>query len=168
MRRILLILSIAIISACAHTKVSSYKASTVAHATYSRPLILGRIDRLEHQEILEDAFVSKLTERGLTGLRGIDVIPPTESQSSENIAAAFTNSPADSLILVSLKEGTMKQQEFKVTVIDKGTGKAVWVGETSTTSLIDGVLDSLTLRSAFGSMAGRVLNQLATDRIFSE
>ena len=77
-------------------------------------------------------------------------------------------STADSLIVVSFREGTVHEQEFKVTVMDKSTGKAIWVGDTSTTSIIDGVLDSVTLQSTFSSMAGKVLNQLAADRVLSK
>ncbi len=151
---------------CAHTKVSSYKAQAADDATCTTTMVLGKIGRIEHQTMLEDAFIAKLEERKIRAIRGIDVIPPTESQSPENVVNAFARSSADCMILISLREGTISEQEYKVAVLEKISGKNIWVGDTSTKSYVNAVVDKFTLMTTFNSLASSVVSQLVDDGIF--
>ena len=151
------------LAGCASTKVSSHLDAEYAGTVFDRPLVFVSIDRLSHKQSLEDSFVRALNKIGVSAIRGTLLFPPTRNASAQDIFNVFMQSDADSMMLISLKEGSRTVQEFEVKIIGKKIDSLAWVGQSRTEELLENITKDLSLKSMFNSVANGIVSKLVED-----
>jgi len=152
---------------CASTKVTGFRDRAYQSVSYVRPAIDVRIDDLEHKVAIEDLFVNEFSARGINAIRGTSLYSPTRKYTAEEMAEAFVESSADSIIVIVLKkDSTEEKQVWLINVVGKDVGKVVWTGE-SKTKLVEGnILDGMNLGTMFKSISKNVVTRLIEDKVF--
>jgi len=158
---------IIILVGCASTKVTGFRDREYIIASYVEPVIDVRVNDFQHKVQVEDLFVKEFSDRGISVIKGTSLYPPTRKYTAEELAKIFVASSADSMIIVSLKEGSSEEKQiWSIKVLGKDIGKVVWTGE-SKTKLVEGnILDGMNLGTMFKSISKNVVDRLIEDKIF--
>jgi len=155
------------LASCAQTNIVGYRDNENINRYYSYPVVEIRIDDLHHRQMLENIFVDSFQKYSLNIIRGTDMFPPTRNLNPEELMKLFTNSKADSLLVLSLKSGSTElDQKWDISVFGKDIGKTVWAGESKTTLVQGNLLDSKNIATMFESMSSEIVAKLIQAQVF--
>lgn len=101
----LLLLSVLVAACTARTEISSYTDPAAAsRSKIGSMIVVGVGVPLDERQALEAAGIEALNERGVSGITGSSVLPPTRQMSDEEVVEALVASGAEALLLVGALE----------------------------------------------------------------
>ena len=161
----LFILIVFALSGCVTTKTSSFVDPEYAHERHSRPIVWGKIAPLNDRQLLEGSIVSAFKDRKINAIKGTDVFPPTRDVTNEFITNALLESEGDSLLVVSLKEGSgIYYMKYEAVLYNLDFNR-VWISSIETSLDQAGFTAAQGRDASFHSTAHELVNKIIGDRV---
>lgn len=136
--RIGLVVTALLVSACAASKVASYKDPSAPSDYQNLVVVAGNLP-LEQRAEAEKTMVEKAGAHSVQAIPGMSVLPPTRELSSEAISAAISSSGADAVMMMWAIDYSLNEVYVPPTVISPGSSV--------TTGTITGYGNSYTLNT---------------------
>jgi len=142
-------LLIVVQAGCASTKGSSFRDPSVPDKTYTCIIIFINDSNIAYRQQMENALSDKLSGYGVKGLKGTEIILPTQQYTQEEYNEAIKNTHCEALLTVTIHNtdaninyvptvsGTMPittgSATAKIKLYDIVSGKTVWMATANMT-----------------------------------
>lgn len=99
----LFLVVIVVVCACARTKMSSFVDPVYRpSSTYTKIMVFGKDIPLDERILAEDKLVATFNDAGVTAIRSLDHLPPTQTFTDDEIASTIIGSGAEAVLILGL------------------------------------------------------------------